>query len=81
MRRGGEALEGDRLHIEVLEGGLRLCREVQPDLIIADVVMPGMDGLEMCRRVRALPELSIVPIILLTAKDDKETESGRAIII
>ena len=56
------------------ETGLRLCREVQPDLIIADVVMPGMDGLEMCRRVRALPELSIVPIILLTAKDDRETE-------
>ena len=54
--------------------GLQLCREVLPDLIIADVVMPGMDGLEMCRQVRLVPELSIVPIILLTARDDRETE-------
>ncbi len=54
--------------------GLRLCREVMPDLIIADVVMPEMDGLEMCRQIRQEPDLSIVPIILLTAKDDRETE-------
>lgn len=54
--------------------GLKLCQDVHPDLIIADVVMPDMDGLEMCRRIRRNPDLSIVPIILLTAKDDKETE-------
>ena len=54
--------------------GLKLCQDIRPDLVIADVVMPDMDGLEMCRRIRLTPDLSIVPIILLTAKDDKETE-------
>lgn len=54
--------------------GIMLCKDILPDLIIADVMMPGMDGLEMCRRIREIPSLSIVPIILLTAKDDKETE-------
>lgn len=54
--------------------GLKLCQDVLPDLIIADVAMPDMDGLEMCRRIRQTPDLSIVPIILLTAKDDKDTE-------
>ena len=54
--------------------GILLCKDILPDLIIADVMMPGMDGLEMCRQIREIPSLSIVPIILLTAKDDKETE-------
>ena len=44
--------------------GLKLCRDVIPDLIISDVIMPDMDGLEMCRRIREYSELSIVPIIL-----------------
>lgn len=54
--------------------GIMLCKDILPDLIIADVMMPGMNGLEMCRQIREIPSLSIVPIILLTAKDDKETE-------
>ncbi len=54
--------------------GIMLCKDILPDLIIADVMMPGMNGLEMCRQIREIPILSIVPIILLTAKDDKETE-------
>ena len=54
--------------------GILLCKDILPDLIIADVMMPGMNGLEMCRQIREIPSLSIVPIILLTAKDDKETE-------
>ncbi|MDI9551070.1 MAG: response regulator [Bacteroidota bacterium] len=56
------------------KNGLKLCQEVAPDLIIADVVMPVMNGLEMCKCIRETPSLSIVPIILLTAKDDNETE-------
>jgi len=45
-----------------------------PDLIIADVMMPVMNGLDMCRLLRKNKELSLVPIIMLTAKDDKLTE-------
>jgi two-component system, OmpR family, alkaline phosphatase synthesis response regulator PhoP len=51
--------------------GLRLARENHPDLVILDLMLPGMDGLEICRRLRAESE---VPIIMLTARstdDDK----------
>jgi signal transduction histidine kinase len=41
-----------------------------PDLILLDVMMPGMDGFEVCRRLRSTPGLVEVPIILLTALDD-----------
>jgi DNA-binding response OmpR family regulator len=48
--------------------GLRLAAEEKPDLIILDVMMPGMDGWEVCRRLRA--DYS-VPIIMLTAKGEE----------
>jgi len=48
--------------------GLHLAVEVQPDLVVLDVMMPGMDGWEVCRRLR---EKSSVPIIMLTAKDEE----------
>jgi two-component system, cell cycle response regulator len=50
---------------------LRQAAEIQPDLILLDVMMPGMDGFEVCRRLRADPALGEVPIILLTALDDR----------
>lgn len=56
------------------ESGLELCLAHQPDLVISDVMMPGIGGLEMCRRIRKHVPTSTTPIILLTAKDDKETE-------
>jgi two-component system sensor histidine kinase/response regulator len=44
----------------------------EPDLILLDVLMPGMDGLEVCRRIRENPEWKDIPIIFLSAADDKE---------
>jgi two-component system sensor histidine kinase/response regulator len=44
----------------------------EPDLILLDVLMPGMDGLEVCRRIRDNPEWKDIPIIFLSAADDKE---------
>lgn len=41
-----------------------------PDLVLLDIVMPGMDGIETCRRLRALPEGTNVPIVFLTAYGD-----------
>ena len=56
------------------KSGLKLCKDVIPDLIISDVMMPVMDGMEMCRQLRECPPLTTIPIILLTAKGDKNTE-------
>ncbi|NJN66930.1 MAG: response regulator [Chloroflexaceae bacterium] len=44
---------------------------LRPDLILLDVMMPGMDGFEVCRRLREDPHLADVPIILVTALDDQ----------
>lgn len=54
--------------------GEALSIEWQPDLIIVDVMMPVMDGLEMSRRLKKQVMTATIPIILLTAKDDRKTE-------
>ncbi len=56
------------------KSGLDLAVKIIPDLIIADVMMPVMNGMDMCRQLRKHHELSSVPIVMLTAKDDKTTE-------
>ena len=49
------------------QSGLHIARDTPPDLIILDWMLPGLDGLEVCRRLRAASE---TPILMLTAKDD-----------
>ena len=56
--------------------GLRLAAERRPDLIILDTMMPGMDGLEVARRIRQDDALQSIPIIMLTAKS-QETDVWR----
>jgi two-component system, cell cycle sensor histidine kinase and response regulator CckA len=53
--------------------GLAKAIELVPDLILLDVMLPGMDGLEVCRRLRANSQLAEVPIIMVTALDDRDT--------
>ena len=53
-------------------GGLEKAKELVPDLIITDLMMPGMDGLEVCRRVRGNEIINHVPIIIVTAKISEE---------
>jgi signal transduction histidine kinase len=50
---------------------LQMADEFMPDLILLDVMMPGMNGFEVCRRLRLSPKLAEVPIIILTALDDR----------
>ena len=57
--------------------GLSLARREQPDLVISDVSMPRMDGLEFCREIRSDNELKTVPILLVSARQ-KDTESAVA---
>lgn len=56
--------------IEALDGieGLRLALAKEPDLILLDVMLPGMDGFAVCRKIR---EKSNVPIIMLTAREEE----------
>lgn len=66
--RRGLAFEG--YDVEVAASGtegLRKAAEAPPDLVILDVMMPGIDGLEVCRRLRAAGDT--VPVLMLTAKD------------
>lgn len=51
--------------------GLSHAQTLKPDLLILDLMMPGIDGLEVCRRLRALPEpVCHTPVLMLTAKGD-----------
>lgn len=52
--------------------GLRVARRELPDMVILDVVMPGMDGYAVCREMRADPLLGDVPILFLTARSKDE---------
>ncbi len=51
--------------------GLEKAREIVPDLIILDISMPKMDGLEMCRRLRADPATQMIPVVMFTALSDR----------
>lgn len=55
------------------EEALAKASELTPDLILLDVMMPAMDGFEVCRRLRADTLLAEVPVIMVTALDDRES--------
>lgn len=74
MLRGFFERDGYRfLHVETGEEGLRRVATRQVDLVLLDLNLPGVDGVEVCRRIRAV---SVVPVIMLTARD---TEIDRVV--
>lgn len=54
---------------------LAVVRREHPDLALVDVVMPGMDGFEVCRELRARPETALLPVILVTAMYPSDTRA------
>jgi len=44
-------------------------REIHPDLVVSDILMPGVDGYDLCRRLRSAPETALLPLILVTSLD------------
>lgn len=54
--------------------GLKICQEIVPDLVISDIMMPEMDGLELCRRMRDSEITSHVPVLMLTALADMDSK-------
>lgn len=66
--------------VQLVDSGakaLELAAAAPPDLILLDVMMPGMDGFEVCRKLKADPATSHVPVIFVTAKNEiKDEELG-----
>ena len=54
---------------------LEVARNKRPDLILLDVMMPEMDGYEVCRRLKAAEETAAIPVIFVTARSDQEDET------
>ena len=53
------------------EDGVDAARSEKPDIILLDLMLPGIDGLDVCRRLKAEPETSHIPIIMVTAKGEE----------
>lgn len=67
----------DKYDIHIAKNGLegfKLSNSIFPDIIISDVMMPEMDGIEMCKHIKNNLSLAYIPIILLTAKDNIESQ-------
>jgi CheY-like chemotaxis protein len=62
------------------EDALDILSEEKTDLVLLDIMMPGMDGYEVCRRMKDNPELKDIPVIFLSGNDQAaEKEKGMAL--
>src|SRR3989344_7326085 len=65
-------LSGYKLHVEV-DGlnGFRAIEREKPDLVILDIMLPGQNGFDVCRKMKNNAELRNIPVIILTAKAEE----------
>jgi signal transduction histidine kinase len=70
-------LESPNYRVEMAEDGIRgfeLAKQINPDVILLDVMMPRMNGYDVCKRIRLDPKIGEVPIIMITALDDHDAK-------
>ncbi|KGK88677.1 hypothetical protein DP73_12285 [Desulfosporosinus sp. HMP52] len=70
-------LEREDYYIEFASNGkdaLKKAFEIKPDLVLLDVILPDMDGFEVCKRIRNNPYTSLMPVIMVTALEDRESK-------
>jgi len=72
-----EGLKGEHKLSLAMNGetALQIAARTPPDLVLLDIMMPGMDGYEVCRRLRQMPETAEVPIIFLSSLEDVDNKS------
>ncbi len=65
-------ISGYQLHVEV-DGinGLKAIDRERPDLVVLDIMLPGLNGFDVCRRMKSNPELKNIPIIIISAKSEE----------
>lgn len=65
-------LSGYKLHVEV-DGvnGYRAIEREKPDLVLLDIMLPGQNGYDVCRKIKANPELRNIPVVIISAKDEE----------
>ena len=65
-------ITGYKLHVEV-DGinGYRAIEREKPDLVILDIMLPGENGLDVCRKMKSSPDLKAIPVIILSAKGEE----------
>jgi signal transduction histidine kinase/ActR/RegA family two-component response regulator len=72
-------LSSEQYELHFAENGIQalsMAKKIQPDIILLDVMMPGLNGFEVCQKIRSMPSLAEVPIVLITALDDREARMG-----
>ncbi|MFO0891253.1 MAG: response regulator [Isosphaeraceae bacterium] len=76
LRALASMFQDGQYHIETASSGreaLDLIQKLKPDLVLLDVMMPVMDGFEVCRRIRDMEGVAEIPILLVTALDDRQS--------
>jgi two-component system alkaline phosphatase synthesis response regulator PhoP len=65
-------ISGYKLHVET-DGinGFRAVERERPDLVVLDIMLPGQNGLDVCRKMKSNPELKIIPVIIISAKNEE----------
>lgn len=71
----GKILETENYHLVFAGGGieaLNILRKLRPNLILMDIMMPDMDGLEVTRQLKTVPRLAAIPVIMITGNSEKD---------